>query len=72
VGNQDRKLRVTPQAIRPTAISLAKRGGPKVTTAIHGPLDPVFYPNEKANVIANYYKTYSRLTTCVTLTMNGG
>jgi hypothetical protein len=45
---------VTPQAIWPIAKSLKKRGEPKATTAIHGPLGPVFYPNERANVIANY------------------
>jgi hypothetical protein len=45
---------VTPQAIWPNAKSLTKRGEPKETTAIHGPLGPVFHPNEKANVIANY------------------
>jgi hypothetical protein len=48
VGNQDRNYEVTPQAIWPIAKSLTKRGGPKATTAIHGPLGPVFYPNEKA------------------------
>jgi hypothetical protein len=41
---------VTPQAIWPIAKSLTKRGEPKATTAIHGSLGPVFYPNEKANV----------------------
>jgi hypothetical protein len=40
---------VTPQAIWPIAKSLAKRGEPKATTAIHGPLGSVFYPNERAN-----------------------
>jgi hypothetical protein len=45
---------VTPQAMRPIAKSLTKRGEAKATTAIHGPLGPVFYPLEKANVIANY------------------
>jgi hypothetical protein len=45
---------VTPQAIRPIAKSLTKRGEPKATTAIHDPLCIVFYQNEKANVIANY------------------
>jgi hypothetical protein len=44
----------TPQAIWPIAKSLTNRDVPKTTTAIHGPLGPVFYPNEKANVIANY------------------
>jgi hypothetical protein len=38
----------------PIAKSLTKRGEAKATTAIHGPLGPVFYQNEKANVIANY------------------
>jgi hypothetical protein len=37
----------------PIAKSLTKRGGPKAPTAIHGPLGPAFYPNEKANVTAN-------------------
>jgi hypothetical protein len=45
---------VTPQAIWPLAKSLTKRGGPKAPTAIHGPSDPIFYPIDKANVIANY------------------
>jgi hypothetical protein len=45
---------VTPQAIWPIAKSLTKRGEPKATTAIHASLGPVFYPNEKANVFANY------------------
>jgi hypothetical protein len=49
---------VTPQAIWPIAKSLTKRGEPKGTTAIHGPpLGLVFYPNEKAHVIANYLET---------------
>jgi hypothetical protein len=38
---------VTPQAILANAKSVTKRGGPKAPTAIHGPLSPVFYPNEK-------------------------
>jgi hypothetical protein len=45
---------VTPQAIWPIAKSVTKRGGPKTPTVIHGLLGPVYYPNEKANVIANY------------------
>jgi hypothetical protein len=36
------------------AKSLTKRGRSKATTAIRGPLGQVFYPNEKANIIANY------------------
>jgi hypothetical protein len=30
-----------------------KRDGPKVPTAIHGPLGVTYHPNEKANVIAD-------------------
>jgi hypothetical protein len=45
---------ITPQAIWPIAKSLTKRGEPKATIAIHCPLGRVFYPNEKANVFANY------------------
>jgi hypothetical protein len=48
------KCEVTPQAIRPTAKCLTKRGEAKATTTIHGTLGPVFYQNEKAKVIANY------------------
>jgi hypothetical protein len=45
---------VTPQVIWSTAKSPTKRGDPKATIAIHGPLEPVFYPSEKANIIGNY------------------
>jgi hypothetical protein len=38
---------VTPQVIWPIAKSLTKKGRPKATTTIHGPLNPVFYPNER-------------------------
>jgi hypothetical protein len=51
--------------------SLTERGEPKATTAIHGPLGPVFYPNEKTNVIANYLENLFMLHK-VTLTMNSG
>jgi hypothetical protein len=49
---------------------LHKEGEPKATTAIHGPLGPVFYPNEKANIIANYLENLFTPHS-VTLTMNG-
>jgi hypothetical protein len=49
VGNQDRKLRGHNSSEIPQ-----KRGEPKATTGIHGPIGPVFYPNEKANENANY------------------
>jgi hypothetical protein len=45
---------VTPQAIWSIAKSLRKSDEAKATTTIHGPSGPVFYPKEKANVIANY------------------
>jgi hypothetical protein len=43
---------VTPQTIWPTSKPLSKRGGAKVPSAIHGPLSPIFYPADKANIIA--------------------
>jgi hypothetical protein len=52
----ERKLancEVTVQAIWPIAKSLTKRGEPKVPSAILGPLGPIFYPVNKANVIAD-------------------
>jgi hypothetical protein len=58
---------VTPQAIWPISKSLTNRGEPKATPSVHGPLGPVFYPIEQANVIA-----HSLENLCVTLTMNGG
>jgi hypothetical protein len=39
---------------RTPAESLTRRGGPKAPTAIHSPSGPIFYPIDKANVIANY------------------
>jgi hypothetical protein len=44
---------VTPQAIWPIAKSLLQRDGPRVPTAIHGPLGLKFHPLEKANAIAD-------------------
>jgi hypothetical protein len=44
---------VVPQAVWLTRIVkfLTKMGGPKAPTAKHGPLDPVFYANERAYLI---------------------
>jgi hypothetical protein len=42
---------VTPQAIRPTGKSRTKKCGSKAPSAIYGPLDPIFYPMDKANII---------------------
>jgi hypothetical protein len=44
---------VTHQVIWPIAKSLAKSGGPKTPSEIHGPLGPIFYPIDKANIIAD-------------------
>jgi hypothetical protein len=43
----------TPQAIWPIAKSLTKRGGSRASSAIHGPLGPMFYPIDKANIHAD-------------------
>jgi hypothetical protein len=53
MGNKDGRLRSHTQAIWLTAKSLTKRVGPKASSAIRGLLGPIFYPNEKANIIAN-------------------
>jgi hypothetical protein len=45
VCNKDERGRV--------AKSCSERGGPKAPSAIHGPLGPMFYPNDKANIIAD-------------------
>jgi hypothetical protein len=44
---------VTPQVIWPVAKSLTKGDGPKALSAIHVPLGPIFYPVDRANIIAN-------------------
>jgi hypothetical protein len=44
---------VTPQAVWPVAKSLTKEGGPKAPSAIQGPLSPIFYPFDKANIISD-------------------
>jgi hypothetical protein len=59
---------VTPQAIMPVAKSLTKRGGPMARSTMHGPLDPIFYPINKSNVIADCLENRSELMTCVTVT----
>jgi hypothetical protein len=41
-----------PQTTWPIAKSLTKRGGPKAPPTFHGPLDPIFYPIDKAYIIA--------------------
>jgi hypothetical protein len=44
---------VTPQAIWPIAKPLTNRSGPKAPSAVHGSFGPIFYPNDKANIIAD-------------------
>jgi hypothetical protein len=41
------------QAVWPVAKSFRKIGGPKAPLAIHGSLDPTFYPNDKVNIKAD-------------------
>jgi hypothetical protein len=53
--------KVTPQAIRPIAKSLSKRGGPQAPSAIHGPLGPIFYPIDRANIIADCLENQFRV-----------
>jgi hypothetical protein len=43
---------LTPQAIWSIAKSLRKKGEPKAPSAIRGPLGPIFYPINKADIIA--------------------
>jgi hypothetical protein len=44
---------VTPQAVWPIAESLSKMSRPRAPSEIHGLLNPIFYPIDKANIIAN-------------------
>jgi hypothetical protein len=59
---------VTPQAIWPIVKSLIKRGGSETPSAIHGPLGPTCYSDDKVNVIQTAYRTSSPSMTRVTLT----
>jgi hypothetical protein len=45
--------KVTLQAIWPIAKSSTKRGGPKASSAIHGPSGTYVKPNDKANITAD-------------------
>jgi hypothetical protein len=53
---------VPSQAIWPIGKTLTKTGGPKAPSAIHCPFGPIFYPINKANIIAecteNQFKTH--------------
>jgi hypothetical protein len=50
VGNCE----VIPQALWPIAKSLMKGDGLKAPTAIHGPLEITYQPDEKADVTADF------------------
>jgi hypothetical protein len=54
-----------PQTVWPIAKSLTKRGGPKAPSAIHGPLGSIFYPIDKANIIADCLKKPAQSTRLV-------
>jgi hypothetical protein len=70
MGKKVANCEVTPQAIWPIAKSLTKRGGPKAPSAIHGPLGPIFYPIEIANINKTTYKTSLQSITYVTVTID--
>jgi hypothetical protein len=53
MGNKNNKLRGHTQAIWPIAKSLTNRGGPKAPSVIRGPLCPIFYPFDRANIIVD-------------------
>jgi hypothetical protein len=53
--------KVTPQAMWPTGKYLTKRGGLKAPSAIHGPLGPIFYTTDKANIIADCLENQFRV-----------
>jgi hypothetical protein len=44
---------VRPQVIWPVSKFLTETGGTKSPSAIHGPLGPIFYPIDKASIIAD-------------------
>jgi hypothetical protein len=47
----------SPQAIWPIAKSLKKGNGLKAPSAIHGPVDPILYTIDKADIIADCLET---------------
>jgi hypothetical protein len=53
MGNKLETCEVTPKAMWLIAKSLTKRSGPKAPSAFYGPLGPIFYPIDKANIIAD-------------------
>jgi hypothetical protein len=59
--------KVTLQAIWPISKSVIKRGGQKVPSAIHGPLGPIFYPVDKANIVADCLENQFRAHDFVTV-----
>jgi hypothetical protein len=52
--------KVTPQTIWPIAKPLSIGGGPKAPSAIHVGLGPIFYRNDRANIIADCLETWFR------------
>jgi hypothetical protein len=61
---------VTPQAVWPIAKCLLRRNGPKAPNAIHGPSGLKFYPEDKANAIADCLEKQFTHTSCVTKNKN--
>jgi hypothetical protein len=46
-------VEVAPQAVWPIAKSIARSGGPNTLSEIYALLGPIFYPIDKANIIAD-------------------
>jgi hypothetical protein len=68
IGNSE----VSNQVLWLIAKSLNKRNGPKAPTAFPGPLVKTYHPNEEVNAITYRLEIFSRLLTCLTISMNGG
>jgi hypothetical protein len=60
IGNWE----ATPQFIWPIAKFLTKLDGPRAPTVIHGPLDFIHHPLEKANANNTAWKTGSHTMIC--------
>jgi hypothetical protein len=55
---------ITLQTVWPIAKSLTKRRGQKASCVMYGPIGPIFYPIDKANIIAGCLETSSERDLC--------
>jgi hypothetical protein len=53
MGNKIGKLRSHTSNNMAYCRMLSKRGVPKASSAVHGPVGPIFCPNDKANIITD-------------------